>query len=68
MSSRCRSPVNLSWIIDDGGEWNFGACGFKTSLARAEVSYNRAQNPDIAIRDRLYGTGRNVFARVSYTF
>lgn len=32
------------------------------------AGYNRAQNPDIAIRDRLYGTGRNVFARVSYTF
>ncbi|MEH6584944.1 MAG: TonB-dependent receptor [Halioglobus sp.] len=32
------------------------------------AGYNRAQNPDIALRDRLPGTGTNIFARASYTF
>lgn len=32
------------------------------------AGYNRVANPDIALRERLYGTGMNVFARVSYTF
>ncbi|MEP5567777.1 MAG: TonB-dependent receptor [Halioglobus sp.] len=32
------------------------------------AGYNRAQNPDIALRDRLPGTGTNVFARLSYDF
>ena len=32
------------------------------------TGYNRVQNPDIALRDRLPGTGTNVFARLSYTF
>lgn len=32
------------------------------------AGYNRAQNPDIALRERLYGTGTNVFARLSYSF
>lgn len=32
------------------------------------AGYNRAGNPDIAPRDRLFGTGMNMFARVSYTF
>ena len=32
------------------------------------AGYNRARNPDIAMRERLYGTGTNIFARVSYTF
>jgi iron complex outermembrane receptor protein len=30
--------------------------------------YNRAANPDIELRDRLPGYGRNLFARVSYAF
>ncbi|RLQ20631.1 TonB-dependent receptor [Seongchinamella sediminis] len=30
--------------------------------------YNRVRNPDIALRERLPGTGTNVFARVSYSF
>ena len=32
------------------------------------TGYTRVQNPDIALRDRLPGTGTNVFARLSYTF
>ena len=30
--------------------------------------YNRARNPDIDLRERLPGTGANVFARVNYSF
>ncbi|MCR9106768.1 MAG: TonB-dependent receptor [Gammaproteobacteria bacterium] len=30
--------------------------------------YNRAQNPDVALRDRLPAPGINAFARVHYTF
>ena len=30
--------------------------------------YNRAQNPDVALRERLPGLGTNVFGRVSYSF
>ncbi len=32
------------------------------------TGYNRAQNPDIGMRERLPGTGINLFARVAYTF
>ena len=32
------------------------------------AGYNRAKNPDIGLRERLYGTGTNVFARLSYNF
>ena len=37
---------------------------FKDHLA----GYNRARNPDIALRERLPGTGTNIFARVNYSF
>ncbi len=32
------------------------------------AGYNRAQNPDIGLRERLPGTGTNIFARVNYSF
>jgi iron complex outermembrane receptor protein len=32
------------------------------------AGYNRAANPDIALRERLYGTGVNAYARATYRF
>ena len=41
---------------------------FDTSHKEHLSGYNRAWNPDLALRERLPGLGRNVYARFMWYF
>jgi len=65
------SLVNLSGnlFVSSDLEIGFGIDNlFDTEYEDHLAGYNRAYNPDIALRDRMPGVGRNVYARVMWHF
>lgn len=65
------SLINLSGnlFVSSDLEIGFGIDNlFDTEYEDHLAGYNRAYNPDIALRDRMPGVGRNVYARVMWYF
>ena len=61
--------LDMTWQATEQLQLAAGVSNLLDKEYRDHMSgYNRAQNPDIALRDRLPGIGTNVFARLSYTF
>ncbi|QFU74772.1 TonB-dependent receptor [Halioglobus maricola] len=63
--------LNLSanWQVSQSLQFAAGVdTVFDKGYADHLAGYNRAANPDIAMRERLPGYGTNIFARVSYSF
>lgn len=65
------SLINAHWRLLTGKGLEFGL-GVNNLLDRDYrdhlAGYNRAYNPDLALRERLPGLGRNIYARVIWTF
>ena len=61
--------LGASWQISSNLQLAAGVDNLLDKEYRDHLAgYNRVKNPDIGLRERLPGTGTNVFARVNYSF